>query len=362
MRTLVAWLALSTLAGAVSTVASAQGTFSSAGDLAPRSGTGRVDMRVYAPDMFFPLELPAYANSQVYGYGGFLGTRSRHGTCDARNYRFPWRDNFCETRRWDVPMCPGGTGHQGQDIRPKTCERGVHPALAAATGQITSTGKHYVYLTAIDGTRYDYLHLDMNNLEVEWADKIGCGEPIGYVSDDFFDSEGERIPTSIHLHFNIQQAVRGYGNTYVPPYTSLVEAYRRAEKGESTCVMPDAGVDAGVDAASYDASGIDAGPDAYSSDATSDAWMNCAVASCTACNDLPGCDWCASSNTCAPTDSIACGTWWTEQSSCEPCDASECGSCATSGFCAWCPGSGCVNVATPEYLECSSPIDLPNEC
>jgi hypothetical protein len=37
------------------------------------------------------------------------------------NYSYPWRDNFCEHRRYFVGQCPGGEGHQGQDIRPSSC-------------------------------------------------------------------------------------------------------------------------------------------------------------------------------------------------------------------------------------------------
>ncbi len=37
------------------------------------------------------------------------------------NYSYPWQDNFCETRDFQAGQCPGGFGHQGQDIRPATC-------------------------------------------------------------------------------------------------------------------------------------------------------------------------------------------------------------------------------------------------
>ena len=32
-----------------------------------------------------------------------------------------WRDNFCERRGFRIGQCPGGIGHQGQDIRPPPC-------------------------------------------------------------------------------------------------------------------------------------------------------------------------------------------------------------------------------------------------
>ena len=34
---------------------------------------------------------------------------------------YPWRDNFCEARSFEVGQCAGGFGHQGQDIRPAPC-------------------------------------------------------------------------------------------------------------------------------------------------------------------------------------------------------------------------------------------------
>ncbi|MSP25657.1 MAG: M23 family metallopeptidase [Myxococcales bacterium] len=187
------------------------------GDLIEGSGEGRVDDHVYAPAIRFPIEsAPAYANSQVYNPGGYLGPAG--GQCDASNYDYPWRDNYCETRQWDMPLCPAGTGHQGQDIRAATCEKELHFTAAATDGTITSIGSYSVYLTAADGTRYDYLH--MGTVEVGVGEKVKRGQHLGRVSNEFGGT-----PTSIHLHFNIRQFVAGVGSVYVPPYTSLVAAY-----------------------------------------------------------------------------------------------------------------------------------------
>src|SRR5205085_1701751 len=82
-------------------------------------------------------------------------------------------DDYCEKRDWDMPLCPGGTGHQGQDIRAASCKKGVHAAVAAADGTITSVGNYSVYLTAADGTRFDYLH--MQDVAVEVGDKVKRG-------------------------------------------------------------------------------------------------------------------------------------------------------------------------------------------
>ncbi len=100
-------------------------SYEPAGDLVEGSGEGRKDDTLYLAGLRFPLEHgPAYANSQVWGRGGGEGPGGRQ--CDEANYRYPWRDNFCETRRFRVDLCPAGTGHQGQDIRPATCEADKH--------------------------------------------------------------------------------------------------------------------------------------------------------------------------------------------------------------------------------------------
>jgi MYXO-CTERM domain-containing protein len=192
-------------------------TYNPPGDLISGSGQGRVDDVVYAPGMRFPMEQgPAFANSQVYNAGGSLGPGG--GQCDASNYDYPWRDNYCEIRQWDMPLCPAGTGHQGQDIRAATCEKDVHWVVAVDDGTITHIGSYTVYLTNADGTRFDYLHMD--SVQVSLGDQVTRGQRLGRVSNNFGGTA-----TTIHLHFNIQQDVEGLGAVFVPPYTSLIAAY-----------------------------------------------------------------------------------------------------------------------------------------
>lgn len=200
-----------------------------AGELTSGSGTGQSTQINYAPAMRFPMEAAqAYANSQVYGYGGYLGPAG--GQCEADNYAYAWRDNFCETRGYSTPMCPSGTGHQGQDIRPATCQDAVHWAVAADDGTITSIGSYSVRMTTDDGVRYTYLHLEASSLQVSPGDRVARGERLGFVSNEF-----NGTPTTIHLHFEIKMAVdtgSGIHNTNVPPYLALVESYERLLNGE----------------------------------------------------------------------------------------------------------------------------------
>jgi murein DD-endopeptidase MepM/ murein hydrolase activator NlpD len=216
--------------GSVHTAAAADPfSYDPPGQLVKGSGTGRVDMNVYAPGIRFPIESgPAFANSQVWGHGGNEGTG---GQCDKENFSYPWHDNYCETRSWDMPLCPGGQGHQGQDIRAASCMKGVHTTVAVTDGTITSIGSYSVYLTAADGTRFDYLH--MQDVAVKEGQKVKRGDKMGKVSNQF---GGEQ--TTVHLHFNIKQNVAGVGTVYVPTYLTLVKSY---ETLLGIGVKPDAG-------------------------------------------------------------------------------------------------------------------------
>ena len=207
-------------------------TYDPPGTLVSGSGKGRVDTNVFAPGIRFPIESgPAFANSQVWGHGGNSGP-SGSGQCDKENFSYPWHDNYCESRSWAMPLCPSGTGHQGQDIRAATCVKGVHWTAAVTDGTITSVGSYSVYLTAADGTRFDYLH--MQDVQVKEGQKVKRGDRMGKVSNQF---GGEA--TTVHLHFNIHQNVAGVGAVYVPTYLSLVKSYETLLNP-----APDAGADA----------------------------------------------------------------------------------------------------------------------
>lgn len=188
------------------------------GVLVAGSGDGRMDDKAYAPDMRFPIQsAPAFANSQVWGIGGSEGPAG--SSCSDGNFSYPWSDNYCETRTWEMPLCPSGEGHQGQDIRAATCEADVHPVVASEAGTVTNVGSYSVYITAADGTRYDYVH--MGSVSVGVGEDVTKGQLIGNVSNEFGGT-----PTTVHLHFNLRQNVAGLGTIYVPPYMSLVNSYQ----------------------------------------------------------------------------------------------------------------------------------------
>lgn len=191
------------------------------GALFKGSGKGVTEAIVYSPQMRFPVaEAPAYLNSQVWGVGGLNGPRG--SASDMRNYQYPWYDNFCETRSRATPMCPGGKGHQGQDIRPAGPGAAKYWAVATEDGRITRIGSYSVILLGGSGTDYRYLHLQMNKLAVKAGDRVKRGQKLGLISNNFGGT-----PTTVHLHFEMLQNVGGKGLRHVPPYTSLIAAYQQ---------------------------------------------------------------------------------------------------------------------------------------
>ena len=209
------------------------------GDLATRDtkrGRGE-DRRVYLPNIIFPLRLEtgqqAHMNSQIWGYGGggYNGVGEAGGSeCDTRNYNpMEQRDNFCEVRGWNMPLCPSGDGHQGQDIRPPSCKDNTWPAVAVVDGIITFVSSNTtVKLKGGDGTVYEYLHMHPASITVKEGQSVKQGDVLGRVSKYM---NGKR-DTTYHLHFNARQKIKvgtKVLEVYVPPYPSLIAAYRQAK-------------------------------------------------------------------------------------------------------------------------------------
>ena len=217
------------LAGALgaSAPAGADERFLAPGDLLPNSGSGVTSGAVLYPGMRFPIERGvAYAGSQFYGVGGLRGKDG--DSCDDANYAYPWRDNFCELRKDNLPFCQSG-GHQGQDLRPATCRANFHWAVAAEDGVIVQIGRFSVTLQTAAGTLYRYVHLNTADLAVRELQPVARGARIGRISNNWVD----KLP--IHLHFDVKDAVKVGPQTvvsFVPPYASLVESYLQRNKTE----------------------------------------------------------------------------------------------------------------------------------
>ena len=209
------------------------------GALHPSSSRrGRVnDRRVYAPGIIFPLALRSgenpHMNSQIFGFGGggWEGRGQAGGTeCNAQNYDpFGQRDTFCEEGGWALPMCPAGNGNPGQAIRPPTCIDSRWDVVAVTNGTITKvTQDTLVVLKGNDGTTYWYKHLNPRTIRVRSGQRVSQGQVLGKVSR----YAGGSGATTTHLMFQARQTIRAGSRrlrTWVPIYTSLIAALRRAK-------------------------------------------------------------------------------------------------------------------------------------
>jgi len=201
------------------------------GSLQPASsGQGRADRTIYVRDLLFPIEVAAnqsvVMNSQVYRPGGMYGGSG--GQCSAQNYSPPWVDNYCERRSWHMPLCPAGVGHQGNDIRPVACKDNQSRVVAAEDGVIIDTDTYVsmVKLRGNSGNVYRYLHVHPSSFMVSPGDRVTRGTPLARISN-LMNGKNQ---TTFHLHFDIQMRLRsgnGAAVVFVPPYTSLIVAYRK---------------------------------------------------------------------------------------------------------------------------------------
>jgi murein DD-endopeptidase MepM/ murein hydrolase activator NlpD len=205
------------------------------------------DRKVYLPNIIFPLRLAPdqhpHMNSQIFGHGGhgYGGKPDIGGSeCDAVNYDpMHQRDDYCEVRAWPMPMCPAGSGHQGQDIRPPSCKDNKWEVVAVVDGLITQVTRNTtVKLRGADGTEYWYLHMHPQSITVKPNQTVKQGDVLGHVSN--YDG-GDANGTTTHLHFQVRQNIRVDGKVmpvFVPGYTSLIAAYRKA-KGLAPGIGPD---------------------------------------------------------------------------------------------------------------------------
>jgi hypothetical protein len=149
-----------------------------------------------------------------------------------------------------VGQCPGGYGHQGEDIRPGNCvlnnaeaDRCLpyqHTVAAIEDGLIRrmlgNLGVYIVVNTENERVRFRYLHMNPNTLDADgWLDgrPVSEGEIMGKVATWGDYEHG----TSYHIHFNIQVFTK-IGWVWVNPYMTLVAAYERQIGGRGTEINP----------------------------------------------------------------------------------------------------------------------------
>jgi hypothetical protein len=248
-------------------------TYFAAGDLIPGTGVhgkpGRADDAVYAKIRFPIAQAPDFAVSQSFMNWGNCDLTGRVGLSgggankeayrckvndkplvndEAKNFAYPWRDNFCEHRTYEVSQCPGGMGHQGQDIRPSfcferdpaagRCEPYQEDVVAASDGVLMrDRGDLALYLLVDkpgEHIRVRYLHMSPQMLDATGmvtGRHVVEGEVLGSVGS-FGESERG---TSYHLHFDAQIPTRA-GWVFINPYMTLVGAYERLIGGRGQVV------------------------------------------------------------------------------------------------------------------------------
>jgi hypothetical protein len=228
-------------------------TYRPSGDIIANSGLrkqgGHADLIAYS-QIRFPVEKPiAFVHSQE-----FRARRSSDKPLDelsGGNTSYPWRDNFCEARSFNVGQCPSGFGHQGEDIRPAPCPLNVEggdrcdprqhavvavrdavviraPKQQAATLQINTRNEH---------VRFRYMHMNPAALDASGmlnGRSVDEGEKIGVVSNYLDHPNG----TSLHLHFDVQVFTRD-GWIWVNPYATLISAYERLIRGRGREIGPE---------------------------------------------------------------------------------------------------------------------------
>lgn len=264
--------------------AKADFTYYAPGDLIPGTGykkqPGTVDYHVYAMMRFPIADAPAYVKSQSFmpwgdcyrtGHTGRLGRKDAAYSCKVNgipltfnesapvNFNYPWRDNFCEYRDFQVGQCAGGRGHQGQDIKPSNCvmdnqgsdrcEPYHHTVAAVRDGLVWRLPGNLAFYIIINNpdefVRFRYLHMNpkyMDDDGLVTGRQLSQGEIVGKVAT-WGDYESG---TSYHLHFSMQVITKS-GWAWVNPYMSLVLAYEKMigsrgtelKQGDPVAAVPD---------------------------------------------------------------------------------------------------------------------------
>jgi hypothetical protein len=217
-------------------------TYRPSGDIISNSGGrkqgGHADFTAYS-QIRFPIEKPpAFAHSQSFAKGK-----------DGRANEYPWQDNFCEARSFEVGQCDSGHGHQGQDIRPggcpadsaDGCDPKRQPVVAVRDGVVMRSPQQQAATLQVDTStehiRFRYMHMNPSAMDSDGllnGRRLAEGERIGVVSNYLDHPNG----TTRHLHFDVQLFTRD-GWLWVNPYTTLVSSYERLIHGRGREILPE---------------------------------------------------------------------------------------------------------------------------
>ena len=95
-------------------------TYRASGDIIARSGSLKTRRSRRLHGLFADPFSPGADARSPSARNNSAGATRPHLVAGA----YPWRDNFCEARSFNVGQCASGFGHQGQDIRPVACPAG----------------------------------------------------------------------------------------------------------------------------------------------------------------------------------------------------------------------------------------------
>ncbi len=224
------------------------------GDIIARSGYrkqgGHADFTAYS-QIRFPLQkAPAFVHSQEFRNRKSSDRPIDEVTGSISSY--PWQDNFCERRSFNVGQCPGGFGHQGEDIRPAPCPPAVggvdnscdpkqQAVVAVRDGVVIRARKEQAVTlqinTATEHIRFRYMHMNPAAMDADRllnGHSVDEGEKIGVVSNYLDHPNG----TTRHLHFDVQVFTRD-GWIWTSPYVTLTSAYERLIGGRGREIGPE---------------------------------------------------------------------------------------------------------------------------
>ena len=223
-------------------------TYRAPGNIITGSGyhkqTGRIDFNAYS-QIRFPVEAPAFVHSQSFG------RRGSSDKSDKPTATYPWRDNFCESRSFEVGQCANGFGHQGEDIRPgacptkregaDACDPKEQPTFAVRDGVVIRSLKQQAATLQVNSRtehiRFRYMHMNPSAMDADGVlngRRVAEGEKLGVVSNYLDHPNG----TSRHLHFDVQVFTRD-GWIWVNPYVTLISSYERLIRGRGHEIGPE---------------------------------------------------------------------------------------------------------------------------
>jgi murein DD-endopeptidase MepM/ murein hydrolase activator NlpD len=230
-------------------------TYRPSGDIITHNGSrnagGRADFTAYSQIRFPLRNAPAFAHSQFFANRRSAEKPLAPEEPEDGYTSYPWQDNFCEPRSFSVGQCPGGFGHQGQDIRPSPCpphgeaadrcDPNQQAVVAVRDGVLIRSPKQQAVVLQIntgnEHVRFRYMHMNPAAMDADGVlsgRHVEEGEKIGVVSNYLDHPNG----TTRHLHFDVQVFTRD-GWLWVNPYVTLISAYERLIHGRGRELGPE---------------------------------------------------------------------------------------------------------------------------